>query len=106
MVLPILIAGGGIAGLAAALSFQRLGFEVIVYDKVSSFFLVLRNLMHKARVLRDAGSGMSVIGHSLVLLQSLGVDLRALGLRSRSASCPSPQVMLKMTYPCVLTQVI
>ncbi len=30
--------------------------------------------------MRDAGSGMSVIGHSLELLLCLGVDLRDVGL--------------------------
>ena len=30
--------------------------------------------------MRDAGSGMSVIGHSLHLLHVLGVDLRDIGL--------------------------
>lgn len=34
MVLPILVAGGGIAGLAAAISLKRLGYEVVVYEKV------------------------------------------------------------------------
>ena len=31
--------------------------------------------------MRDAGSGMSVVGHSLIILEALSVDLREIGLK-------------------------
>ena len=34
--------------------------------------------------MKDAGSGMSVIGHSLIILQALGVDMTLIGLKQGS----------------------
>lgn len=61
----ILIIGGGIGGLTLAIALERLGFSQDSFE-----------VFEKASLLRgDSGSGMSLIGNSLELLQLLGVDL-------------------------------
>eukprot|EP00051_Salpingoeca_urceolata_P007709 m.99845 g.99845 ORF g.99845 m.99845 type:complete len:433 (-) comp15362_c0_seq2:25-1323(-) len=72
MARTILIVGSGIAGLSCAIALRRLGHDVTVFDKV--------------RELRDAGSGMSVIGHSLLLLRALGVDMASVGLKQEDVT--------------------
>eukprot|EP00045_Choanoeca_perplexa_P005127 m.43658 g.43658 ORF g.43658 m.43658 type:complete len:423 (+) comp12946_c0_seq1:90-1358(+) len=68
----IAIVGGGIAGLACGIALKKLGRSVIVFDKVKE--------------MKDAGSGMSVIGHSLIILEALGVDMRNIGLKQTDVS--------------------
>lgn len=62
----IVVAGAGLAGLAVAIRLCRMGLRVCVVEQRATP--------------SDAGSGMSVIGHSLTLLAELGVDLRSVEL--------------------------
>eukprot|EP00043_Microstomoeca_roanoka_P027222 m.13817 g.13817 ORF g.13817 m.13817 type:complete len:89 (-) comp7428_c0_seq1:1054-1320(-) len=59
----VLVVGAGISGLTLGIALHRSGVRVLLVDKVKQ--------------MSDAGSGMSVIGHSLVILRELGVDLPA-----------------------------
>jgi 2-polyprenyl-6-methoxyphenol hydroxylase-like FAD-dependent oxidoreductase len=67
-----LIAGAGIAGLTAAIALRRLGYSTHVFDKVKNIDCY--------------GSGMSIIGHSLDLLHSLGVDVTTFGTAQHDIS--------------------
>ncbi|WP_326686461.1 MULTISPECIES: FAD-dependent monooxygenase [unclassified Streptomyces] len=53
------VAGGGIGGLAAALGLRRIGWEVTVIER--------------ARVLDDAGAGISLAANGMRALEELGV---------------------------------
>lgn len=59
----VIIAGGGIGGLATALYLHRAGINVTVYEQAPS--------------IREAGVGINVLPHSVTELKSLGL-LRAL----------------------------
>lgn len=59
----ICIVGGGIGGLVLGMALHKCKkYDVIVYEKYE--------------LKTDAGSGMSLIGNSLFMLQSLGVDVK------------------------------
>lgn len=61
--MKIIIIGAGIGGLVLACALQkRKQFNVIIYDKIDNKI--------------NAGSGMSIIGNSLFILQNLGVDIK------------------------------
>lgn len=59
---PILIAGGGIGGLSAALALHRAGFEVEVFEKASE--------------VREVGAGVTLMCNALTALSCLGLDER------------------------------
>jgi FAD-dependent urate hydroxylase len=59
---PILIAGGGIGGLSAAIALHRAGFDVEVYERASE--------------IREVGAGVTLMSNALVALACLGVDQR------------------------------
>lgn len=67
-VVDVAIIGAGLAGLALGLALKKMGRKerVVVFEARDS-------------VGCQKGQGMSVIGHSLVLLRELGVDWHALG---------------------------
>ncbi|MER5762216.1 FAD-dependent monooxygenase [Streptomyces sp. NPDC002082] len=60
----VLIAGGGIGGLAAALALQRKGFEVVVFER--------------AEELRDGGAGLHVWTNGMLALDYLGLAEKVL----------------------------
>ncbi|GGJ51315.1 FAD-dependent monooxygenase [Streptomyces brasiliensis] len=60
----ILIAGGGIGGLSAALALQRRGFETVVFERADS--------------LRDGGAGLHIWTNGVLALDCLGVAGRVL----------------------------
>ncbi len=78
MTLPIIIAGGGIAGLTAAIALQRQGLPVIVLEQ--------------ARAVGDVGAGISLGTRTSRALYSLGIEgaLRAVS--------DSPQASSAMDY--------
>ena len=55
----VLIAGGGIGGLAAALALLRRGFDVDVYEQAGE--------------LREVGAGVQLSANGIRLLHELGV---------------------------------
>jgi 2-polyprenyl-6-methoxyphenol hydroxylase-like FAD-dependent oxidoreductase len=55
----VLIAGGGIGGLAAALALQRRGFETVVFER--------------AQELRDGGAGLHIWSNGVLALHYLGL---------------------------------
>ncbi len=57
--LPILIAGGGIGGLAAALALLRRGIDVVVYEQASQ--------------LKEIGAGVQISPNGARVLQDLGI---------------------------------
>jgi FAD-dependent urate hydroxylase len=59
---PILIAGGGIGGLAAAIALRQAGFDVEVYER--------------APVIREVGAGVTLMANALTALACLGLDQR------------------------------
>ena len=56
----IIIVGGGIGGLTAALALQRRGFNVVVYERATEF--------------REIGAGLIVTANARHALRDLGVD--------------------------------
>ena len=66
--LDILIIGGGIAGLATALSLHDIGFKPRIFEQ--------------ARGIRPLGVGINLLPHSIRELTELGLDreLRATGV--------------------------
>lgn len=71
----VVIAGGGIGGLTAALSLQRAGLEVSVYERTSE--------------LREVGAGLVVSGSAMRGLELLGVGdaIRAIAGRKPPSGC-------------------
>jgi 5-methylphenazine-1-carboxylate 1-monooxygenase len=69
--MKIIIAGGGIGGLAAALSLHQRGIEVEIYEQ--------------ARELRELGVGINMLPHAVKELAALGLlpALDAAGIRTR-----------------------
>jgi 2-polyprenyl-6-methoxyphenol hydroxylase-like FAD-dependent oxidoreductase len=69
--MKVIIAGGGIGGLAAALSLHQVGIEVALYEQ--------------ARELRELGVGINMLPHAIKELASLGLlpALDAAGIRTR-----------------------
>src|SRR5215475_4900896 len=61
--MKILIAGGGIGGLAAALALHGQGIDVEVYEQ--------------SREMRELGVGINMLPHAVKELASLGLLLRA-----------------------------
>jgi len=59
---PILIAGGGIGGLATALALRQAGFEVEVYERAAE--------------VREVGAGVTLMSNALTALACLGLDER------------------------------
>src|SRR5690606_38751566 len=55
----ILVAGGGIAGLTAALAFSRRGFDVAVYERAAAF--------------EEVGAGLQLSPNATRILRRLGV---------------------------------
>src|SRR5262245_51075842 len=70
-VLKVIIAGGGIGGLAAALALHDLGIHVEIYQQ--------------SRELRELGVGINILPHAVKELASLGLlpALDAAGVRTR-----------------------
>lgn len=58
----IIVVGGGIGGLAAALALQRRGFDVVVYERAPAF--------------REIGAGLIVTANARRALRDLGVDAK------------------------------
>ena len=69
--MKIVIAGGGIGGLAAALALHHVGIEAEIYEQ--------------ARELRELGVGINMLPHAIKELASLGLlpALDAAGIRTR-----------------------
>ena len=69
--MKVIIAGGGIGGLAAALSLHHVGIEVDIYEQ--------------ARELRELGVGINMLPHAVKELAALGLlpALDAAGIRTR-----------------------
>ena len=69
--MKVIIAGGGIGGLAAALSLHQRGIDVEIYEQ--------------ARELRELGVGINMLPHAIKELASLGLlpALDAAGIRTR-----------------------
>ncbi|HEY1528466.1 MAG TPA: FAD-dependent monooxygenase [Candidatus Angelobacter sp.] len=59
---PILIAGGGIGGLSAAIALRQAGFDVEVYERASA--------------IREVGAGVTLMSNALTALTCLGLDQR------------------------------
>jgi 2-polyprenyl-6-methoxyphenol hydroxylase-like FAD-dependent oxidoreductase len=57
---PVLVAGGGIGGLGAALCLHRAGHEVTVFETVSEP--------------RELGVGINLLPHSVRVLHDLGLE--------------------------------
>ena len=60
----IIIAGGGIGGLTAALSLIQRGFEVEVYEQ--------------ARVLQEVGAGVQISANGMLVFHELGIAARVM----------------------------
>jgi 2-polyprenyl-6-methoxyphenol hydroxylase-like FAD-dependent oxidoreductase len=69
--MKVIIAGGGIGGLAAALALHRVGIEAEIFEQ--------------ARELRELGVGINMLPHAIKELASLGLlpALDAAGIRTR-----------------------
>ena len=87
----ICIVGAGLAGLASAIALGRIGKK-----KKEEGWSIL--VCEKSSDLQDPGSGMSVIGHSLVILRSLGVDLDSVGLPQTDVSLRGASVSCERVY--------
>ncbi|HKI03461.1 MAG TPA: FAD-dependent monooxygenase, partial [Thermoanaerobaculia bacterium] len=57
---PVLIAGGGIGGLAAAVALRRAGFEVQVFER--------------AEEIREIGAGIAISPNAVSALREIGLD--------------------------------
>ena len=68
----ILIVGGGIGGLSAALALQQRGFEVTVYERATEF--------------KEIGAGLIVSANARKALQNLGIDAALAAASSCSAT--------------------
>ncbi|MEZ5343482.1 MAG: flavin-dependent oxidoreductase [Acidimicrobiales bacterium] len=70
----VLIAGGGIGGLSAALSLHRAGHEVTVFESVTEP--------------RELGVGINLLPHSVRILHDLGLEdaLSAVGIKTKRLS--------------------
>jgi salicylate hydroxylase len=68
----VLVVGGGIGGLTAALALRQSGFDAHVYEQ--------------ARVLREVGAGLALGANAVRVLHRLGLaeELRMVGVRSES----------------------
>lgn len=65
--MTVLIVGGGIAGLAAAVALRRAGIKARVFER--------------ARDIREVGAGVTIWSNAVMALQGLGLDkqVRTLG---------------------------
>lgn len=72
----VVIAGGGIAGLAAALAFRKAGYRTVVFERAST--------------LAPLGAGILLQANGLVVLDALG-----LGDRVRAQGTAMPQLLLR-----------
>lgn len=57
---PILVAGGGIGGLTAAVALRRAGFEVEVYERAAE--------------IREVGAGIAIQPNAVLALRRIGLD--------------------------------
>ncbi|PKF79117.1 aromatic ring hydroxylase [Vibrio sp. vnigr-6D03] len=60
--LKVIVIGGGIGGLSTAVTLEKVGCEVELYEQATE--------------LRTAGSGLSVMSNAAVALSTLGIDLK------------------------------
>ena len=76
----VLIIGGGIGGLATALSLQKAGIEAIVFEAVPE--------------IRPLGVGINMLPHAVRELTELGLqdELAAVGIKTRSWFMPTVAV--------------
>jgi salicylate hydroxylase len=58
----IIVAGGGIGGLMAALSLIKRGFEVEIYEQ--------------APILREVGAGVQISANGMLVFRELGLSAR------------------------------
>jgi 2-polyprenyl-6-methoxyphenol hydroxylase-like FAD-dependent oxidoreductase len=86
--LPVIVIGCGISGLTLGIALERMGFAVALFDKVSR--------------LHAAGSGMSVIGNSLDLLQTLGIDWDDLATCETDVSLRDAQLQRLFAVPLTI----
>ena len=68
----VLIAGGGIGGLTAAIALRHHGIEVLVLEQ--------------AEVLSEIGAGIQIGGNAAIVLRELGLEsaMRAVGVKPQS----------------------
>lgn len=73
--MKVIVVGGGIGGLTAAVALKQQGCDVTIYERVSE--------------LRPAGSGISVWSNGVKVLNSLGLgtELAKVGGLMESMSC-------------------
>jgi 2-polyprenyl-6-methoxyphenol hydroxylase-like FAD-dependent oxidoreductase len=65
--MKIIIIGAGIGGLVAGYCLHKRGYDVTIYEKRSDILSI--------------GSGMSIIGNSLFILQSIGINIEKISKR-------------------------
>ncbi len=84
----VLIAGAGIGGLTAALSLERLGIEVTIFEDVDT--------------IKPLGVGINILPHAARELIALGLqdELDRLAIRTRSMDYFSRRGKLIISVPC------
>lgn len=84
----VLVAGAGIGGLTAALSLEKLGIEVTVFES--------------ARTIAPLGVGINILPHAARELIALGLkdDLDRIAVRTRSMKYFTRRGKLALSVPC------